>query len=492
MPRKSIASYFAVAGITAAVTAGFAQFGWPEVPSAQAQPATRPALVAPLASPLPAASRPLPDIATLVEQYGPAVVNIKVSSAAKAASNDIPDELKNSPFGEFFRRYGVPGGETPNRPSRGEGSGFIVSQDGVVLTNAHVVADASKVTVRLTDGREFQAKVIGSDKKTDIAVLRIDAKNLPTVRIGNPANTRVGEWVVAIGSPYGFENTVTAGIVSAKSRSLPDGTYVPFIQTDAAVNPGNSGGPLFNLAGEVIGVNSQIYSRTGGYQGLAFAIPIDVAMRIENQLVAHGKVSRAKLGVGIQDIDQALADSFGLPSRNGAMIGSVEKDGPAFKAGLKEGDVVLKFNGRPVGRSADLPLMVGEAAPGSTAEIEVWRNGKTERFTTKLVELTEKVAAAPGKAEPAKLADAGKLGLSVRPMTAAEKKEAEVSGGLVVENANGPAARAGLKAGDVILGVNGRPVNSADELKSFAEKSKNVAVLVQREGGRRYIAIPLG
>ena len=419
------------------------------------------------------------------------MVNIKVSSAAKPVSNDLPDELKNSPFGEFFRRYGVPGGETPNRPSRGEGSGFIVSQDGVVLTNAHVVADASKVTVRLTDGREFEAKVIGSDKKTDIAVLRIDAKNLPTVRIGNPSTTRVGEWVVAIGSPYGFENTVTAGIVSAKSRSLPDGTYVPFIQTDAAVNPGNSGGPLFNLAGEVIGVNSQIYSRTGGYQGLSFAIPIDVAMRIENQLVAHGKVSRAKLGVGIQDVDQALADSFGLPSRNGAMIASVEKDGPAAKAGLKEGDVVLKFNGRPVGRSADLPLIVGEAAPGSTAEIEVWRNGKTERFTTRLVELTEKVAAS-GKAEPTKSADAGKLGLSVRPLTAAEKREAEVSGGLVVENANGPAARAGLQAGDVILALNGRPVNSAEELKSLAEKSKNVALLVQREGGRRYIAIPLG
>ncbi len=490
MSRKTIASYVAVAGVAAAVTAGFAQFGLPEVSTAHAQIAPRPAQTAPLA----VASRALPDIATLVEQHGAAVVNIKVSSAATTASNDLPDELKNSPFGEFFRRYGVPGGQgqdTPNRPSRGEGSGFIVSADGVVLTNAHVVADAAKVTVRMTDGREFIAKVIGSDKKTDIAVLRIDAKNLPTVRIGNPANTRVGEWVVAIGSPYGFENTVTAGIVSAKSRSLPDGTYVPFIQTDAAVNPGNSGGPLFNLAGEVIGINSQIYSRTGGYQGLSFAIPIDVAMRIENQLLATGKVSRAKLGIGIQDVDQALADSFGLPNRTGAMISSVERDGPAFKAGLKEGDVVLKFNGSPISRSADLPLVVGNTAPGSTAEVEVWRNGKTERFSTKLVELTDKVASA-AKPGAAKAVDAGKLGLAVRPLTAEEKRKADVAGGLVVENANGPAARAGLQAGDVIIALNGRPVNSAEELRSLADKAKNVAVLVQRDGGRRYIAIPLG
>ena len=491
MSRKSIASYVAVAGIAAAVTGAFSQFGWPQVPAANAltlPPVTQSAAVAPLG----VASRPLPDIATLVEQNGPAVVNIKVSSVSKASSVDLPDELKNSPFGEFFKRYGVPGQESPGRPSRGEGSGFIVSTDGVVLTNAHVVADATKVTVRLTDGREFEAKVVGSDKKTDIAVLRIDAKNLPTVRIGNPATTRVGEWVVAIGSPYGFENTVTAGIVSAKSRSLPDGTYVPFIQTDAAVNPGNSGGPLFNLAGEVIGVNAQIYSRTGGYQGLSFAIPIDVAMRIENQLVAHGKVSRAKLGVGIQDIDQALAESFGLPKTAGAMIASVEKDGPAAKAGLKEGDVVLKFNGRPISRSADLPLLVGEAAPGSSAEIEVWRNGKTERFTTKLVELTEKVAAAD-KAEAGKAADGGKLGLAVRPLTAAERREAEVASGVLVEGANGPAARAGLQPGDVVLAINGKPVNSAEELRALTGKAgKTVALLVQREGGRRYIAVPLG
>ena len=495
MSRKAIASYIVVAGVAAAVTAGFSQFGAPEIPSAHAfalPPVTQSAPAAPNIAPLGVPSRPLPDIATLVEQYGPAVVNIKVSSVAKAAA-ELPEELKNSPFGEFFRRFGVPGGgqQAPGVPSRGEGSGFIVTSDGVVLTNAHVVDGASTVTVRLTDGRDFEAKVVGVDKKTDIAVLRIDAKGLPTVRIGNPSTTRVGEWVVAIGSPYGFENTVTAGIVSAKSRSLPDENYVPFIQTDAAVNPGNSGGPLFNLAGEVIGVNSQIYSRTGGYQGLSFAIPIDVAMRIENQLVTHGKVSRAKLGVAVQEIDRGIADSFGLPNTQGALVANVEKDGPASRAGLQQGDVILKFNGRSILRSGDLPIAVAEAAPGSTASIEVWRKGKLERLSAKLSELTDaKVAqAAPAAGQ----ADGGKLGLAVRPLTAEERREAEVAGGVLVEDVRGPAARAGLQQGDVILALNGKPVNSAEELRSLAGQSgKTVALLVQREGGRRYVAIPLG
>ena len=495
MSRKSIASYVVVAGVAAAVTAGFSQFGWPEVSAAHAL-SLPPVISAPAApvsvTPVGVPSRPLPDIATLVEQFGPAVVNIKVSSMAKAAA-DLPEELKNSPFGEFFRRFGVPGQgqQSPGVPTRGEGSGFIVTSDGVVLTNAHVVADASTVTVRLTDGREFEAKVVGADKKTDVAVLRIDAKNLPTVRIGNPAGTRVGEWVVAIGSPYGFENTVTAGIVSAKSRSLPEENYVPFIQTDAAVNPGNSGGPLFNLNGEVIGVNSQIYSRTGGYQGLSFAIPIDVAMRIENQLVAHGRVSRAKLGVAVQEIDRGIAESFGLPNTAGALVANVEKEGPASKAGMQSGDVILKFNGRPITRSSDLPIAVAEAAPGSAATIDVWRKGRVEHLSAKLTELNDaKVAdASPVQGK----ADKGKLGLAVRPLTAEERREAEVAGGLVVEDASGPAARAGLQQGDVILALNGKPVNSAEELRSLAGKSgKTVALLVQREGGRRYIAIPLG
>jgi serine protease Do len=486
--RKSIASYLVVAGIAAAVSAGFSQYGGPGVTAAHALSLPAPQVTAPLGVAGSMATRPLPDIATLAEQNGPAVVNIKVSSAAKAAA-ELPEELKNSPFGEFFRRFGVPGQPGQGAPTRGEGSGFIVNADGIVLTNAHVIAGASKVTVRLTDGREFEAKVVGIDKKTDVAVLRIDAKGLPTVRIGNPASTRVGEWVVAIGSPYGFENSVTAGIVSAKSRSLPEENYVPFIQTDAAVNPGNSGGPLFNLAGEVIGINSQIYSRTGGYQGLSFAIPIDVAMKVGGQIVATGRVSRAKLGVSIQEVDQGIVESFGLPRAGGALVAAIEKDGPASKAGVQPGDVVLKFNGRAINRSSDLPMAVGEAAPGSTAEIEVWRKGRVERLNAKLTELTEPKVAAVSDAK----ADGGKLGLAVRPLTADEKREAELAGGLVVEDVNGPAARAGLQPGDVILAFNGKPVNSAAELRSLVGNGgKTVALLVQREGARRYVAVPLG
>jgi serine protease Do len=484
MSRKSVASYFVVAGIAAAVTAGFSQFGGPGLNAAHALNAP----AAQMSAPPGIASRPLPDIATLVEQNGPAVVNIKVSSMTKTSA-ELPDELKNSPFGEFFRRFGGQGQQGPAVPTHGEGSGFIVSADGIVLTNAHVVAEASKLTVRLTDGREFEAKVAGVDKKTDVAVLRIDAKDLPTVKIGNPAATRVGEWVVAIGSPYGFENSVTAGIVSAKSRSLPEENYVPFIQTDAAVNPGNSGGPLFNLAGEVIGINSQIYSRTGGYQGLSFAIPIDVAMRVEGQLVATGRVSRAKLGVSIQEVDQGIVESFGLPKAAGALVAGLEKDGPAARAGVQPGDVVLKFNGRAINRSSDLPMAVGEAAPGSSAEIEVWRKGRIERLNAKLTELTEPKVAAASDAK----ADGGKLGLAVRPLTADEKREAELVGGLVVEDVNGPAARAGLQPGDVILSLNGKPVNTPEELRSLVGKGgKTVALLVQREGGRRFVAVPLG
>jgi serine protease Do len=505
MSRKSMSSYIVVAGVAAAVTAAFSQFGPPQIGaahavnlppamSAPAKPGATPPASTSSGVPPAVAARALPDIATLVDQNGPAVVNIKVSQAAKATA-ELPDELKNSPFGEFFRRFGVPGQGPggPGTPARGQGSGFIVSADGIVLTNAHVVADASTVTVRLTDGRDFVAKVVGVDSKTDIAVLRIDAKGLPTVRIGNPSNTRVGEWVVAIGSPYGFENTVTAGIVSAKSRSLPDGTYVPFIQTDAAVNPGNSGGPLFNLAGEVIGINSQIYSRTGGYQGLAFAIPIDVAMRVESQLLAHGKVSRAKLGVAVQEIDRTIAESLGLPNTQGALIASVEKNGPAAKAGLQAGDVIVKFNGQPVARSSDLPLAVGEAAPGSSANLEVWRKGKIEKLSAKLTELTDaKVADASSAAPAAKAAESGRLGLAVRPLTPDERREAEVPSGLLVEEARGPAARAGLQQGDLIISLNGKPVNSADDLRNLTGKNKSVAVLVQREGGRRFVAIPLG
>ena len=485
MTRRSIAFNLAIAGIAAAVTAAIGQFGLPQISAAQAFSATP--VVAAASADRGLATRALPDIATLAEQNGPAVVNIKVSQIAKAAV-ELPDELKNSPFGEFFRRFS-PQGPQGSAPTRGEGSGFIVSAEGIVLTNAHVVADASKVTVRLTDGREFEAKVAGVDKRTDIAVLRIDAKNLPTVKIGNPANTRVGDWVVAIGSPYGFENSVTAGIVSAKSRALPEENYVPFLQTDAAVNPGNSGGPLFNLAGEVIGVNAQIYSRTGGYQGLSFAIPIDVAMQVGDQLAATGRVSRARLGVTVQEVDRAIAESFGLDKQAGALVSNVEKDAPAAKGGIEAGDVILKFNNQAVASSRDLPRLVGAAKPGSKAELEVWRKGRVEHLSVKLGELSEPKVAAAADAK----ADGGKLGLAVRPLTAEEKRQADVASGMLVEGVNGPAERAGLQPGDLLLSLNGKPVNSIEELRGLVGKGgKSVALLVQREGGRRFIAVPLG
>jgi serine protease Do len=340
------------------------------------------------------------------------------------------------------------------------------------------VEGADEVRVRLSDRREFKGKVVGSDKATDIAVVKIDAKSLPVVKLGDPAKIKVGEWVLAIGSPFGFENTVTAGIVSATSRSLPDGTYVPFIQTDAAVNPGNSGGPLFNLKGEVIGINSQIYSRSGGFQGIAFAVPIDVASNVKQQLVAHGSVQRGRLGVSIQEVTQSLAQSFGLDRPRGALVAQVEKGSPAEKAGLKPGDVLLGINGRPVERSAEIPPLVAAVKPGTKATLDVWRDGKKQALAVTVGELEpEKTAAASPRGESA---DTGKLGLAVRP--AAE--------GLVVENASGAAARAGIRAGDVVTAVNGRPVKSVEELRAAAEKSKgSVALLVRR--GEASIFVPV-
>ncbi len=437
------------------------------------------------------ASYALPNFADIVTQQGQAVVNISVAGSVKTMTAGVPNFPKldpDDPFAEFFRRFQVPvprGGV----PVRGQGSGFIVSPDGIVLTNAHVVADADEVTVKLTDCREFKAKVIGVDKPTDVAVLRIDAKNLPAVRIGSPASTRVGDWVVAIGSPFGFENSVTAGIVSAKSRSLPSEGYVPFLQTDVAINPGNSGGPLFNLNGEVIGINSQIYSQSGGYQGLSFAIPIDVAMKVERQLVDKGKVSRGRLGVLIQEVDQGLAESFGLDKVSGALVGSVERGSPAEKAGIEPGDVILKFNGKDITRSSDLPPLVADMAPGSSADLQLWRQKKVRDLRVTVGEM--KTARSEARGEPAAK---GKLGLAVRPLTAEERKEAEVSAGLLVEQVNeGPAARAGLREGDVILSVNGQKVATADELRKLVDKNgKRVALQVLREDQKLFVAINLG
>ena len=429
-----------------------------------------------------AAVQTLPDFAAIVERNKAAVVNITSSVNAKPGARaevpELPEEFRNGPFGEFFRRFQTP---QPNVPRQGMGSGFIVEANGTILTNAHVVEGADEVRVRLIDRREFKGKVVGADKASDIAVVKIDAKDLSTVKLGDPSKIKVGEWVLAIGSPFGFENTVTAGIVSATSRSLPEGTYVPFIQTDAAVNPGNSGGPLFNLKGEVIGINSQIYSQTGGYMGLAFAIPVDVAANVKAQLVKNGRVERGRIGVAIQEVSQSLAQSFGLDRPRGALVSSVEKGGPADKGGLQAGDVLLSVNGKAVERSAEVPPLVAAVKPGQKASFEVWRDGKKRNVDVTVGELKpDQVAAGPQESAEA---NSGKLGLAVRPSDE----------GLVVENASGPAARAGIREGDIVTAVNGRPVKSVDELRAAAEKAKGtVALLVRRGEASIFVPVEVG
>jgi serine protease Do len=440
----------------------------------------------------------LPDFATLAEQVGGAVVNISVVQQVSRGEGGLsPDD----PFYDFLRRFGIPGPGMPGGPrgggsqiARGIGSGFIVSADGYILTNAHVVDEASEVTVRLTDKREFKAKVVGVDKRTDVGLIKVEAGGLPVVRIGDPEQARVGEWVVAVGSPFGFENSVTAGIISAKARRLPDETYVPFLQTDVAINPGNSGGPLFNLAGEVIGVNSQIYSRSGGFMGISFAIPIDVAMKVKDQLQRHGKVERGRLGVSIQGMDRELAQTFGLEEATGALVASVEPGSPADKAGVKAGDVVLGVNGAKVLDSADLPRIIGDMRPGSTARLQVWRDRKSRDIPVTLGSLqTEATASTTRPSTPrAERQNTGKLGLSGRSLTAQEARQLGVAGGLLVEESTGPAARAGIQSGDVILAVNNQPVTSVEQFRALLEQAgERYALLVQRGNGRIYVPIKL-
>lgn len=432
----------------------------------------------------------LPDFSSLVNKNGPAVVNISVSGQAKIAMTDMPQLDPNDPAFEFFRRFQAPGGQPGGEmPTHGMGSGFIISPDGVIITNAHVVDGASEVTVKLTDKREFKAKLIGVDKPTDTAVLKIDAKNLPTVSIGDPAQTGVGEWVVAIGAPFGFENSVTAGIVSAKSRTLPDEGFVPFIQTDVAVNPGNSGGPLFNLKGEVIGINSQIYSRTGGYQGLSFAIPIDVALKVGDQLLHGGKVSRARMGVSVQPLNQSLAESFGLEKASGALVDAVPEGGPAAKAGIRPGDVILKINDHPIQEPSELARFVSDLKPGSEATVTVWREGNEKEVPVSLAAAEDVAQSSKVPAELAK----SRLGVAVRPLSPQENRQSDVNGGLVVERSTGAAARAGIQAGDVVLAVNGHPVTDPNELREYVTKAdKRIALLVQRGNNRLFVPVELG
>ncbi|MDQ1833653.1 DegQ family serine endoprotease [Massilia scottii] len=466
-------------------------------PAASAAPATPVNAGAP--APV-AAGVVLPDFTALVSRNGPAVVNIRVMGSTKTAMGQqrgrVPPQFdENDPFFEFFRRFQgpqMPRGQQRDTPVFGAGSGFIISPDGVILTNAHVVRDAKEVTVKLQDRREYRAKVLGSDPKTDVAVLKIDAKNLPVVPIGKSSDLKVGEWVLAIGSPFGLDSSVTAGVVSAKGRSLPDDSYVPFIQTDVAVNPGNSGGPLFNTKGEVVGINSQIYSQTGGYMGLSFAIPIDVAYRIKDQIVSTGKVQHAKLGIAIQEVNQGFADSFKLDSPEGALVSNVEKGGAADKAGLKSGDIIRKLNGQPIIASGDLPAMLSVAQPGDKVTLDVWRDGKIVRIDARLANASDKIA--QDEREPGAGADqSAKLGLALRPLDPNEKRQSGISAGLVIEDAAGAASNAGVQPGDVLLSVNGRTVNSVEQVRDVVGKaSKSVALLIQRGNDRIFIPVRIG
>jgi serine protease Do len=406
-----------------------------------------------------------------------------------------PNIPEDDPFYEFFRRFMPNPGPGQGAPrefqSQSLGSGFIISADGFVLTNAHVVEAADEITVKLTDKRELKAKVIGSDRRTDIALLKIEASGLPFVRFGDPNRLRVGEWVVAIGSPFGFENSVTAGIVSAKGRSLPQENFVPFIQTDVAVNPGNSGGPLFNLRGEVVGINSAIYSRTGGFMGLSFAIPIDVVNEVTQQLKSSGRVIRGRIGVVIQPITKELADGFGLSKPQGALVNQVEKGGPAEKAGVEPGDVILRFDGKPVTSSEDLPRVVGATKPGSRVSMQLWRNKAARDVQVTVAELQDDRAAAQQKrgAKPP-AATPGVFGMSLSELTEAQRKELKAEGGVLVNEVQGAAARAGIRRGDVILAVNNQDVKSVQgfsEMMGQVEKGRIVALLVRRGGNSLYI-----
>ena len=441
--------------------------------------------------------RGLPDFSALVEQAGAAVVNVDVVGKQQRVSS-VPGLSPDDPFYDFFRRFGGPQQRNPraNPAPRGQGSGFIVSSDGYVLTNAHVVDEASDVTVRMTNRREYSAKVVGIDTRTDVAVLKIDAKNLPTVRIGNPAQLRPGEWVVAIGSPFGFENSVTAGIVSGVSRTLPNGdsNYVPFIQTDVAVNPGNSGGPLFNLSGEVVGINSQIYSQSGGYMGLSFAIPIDIANNVRDQLVRNGRVRRGRIGIGITDVSAQFAESFGLDRPRGALVGSVEADGPAAKAGLKEGDIVLSVNGRTIERSNELPVLVAGITPGSKASFDVWRDRTNKTVAVTVGEVPERGAQTASRSAPGdSRQEPDRFGLALRELTPDEQRQAETSGTLLIEEVSGPAASANLQQGDILLGVNNRRIRSVREWRELSRAAKgSVALLIQRESNQFYVPVRPG
>lgn len=439
----------------------------------------------------------LPDFTRIVETEGRAVVNVSTTATIKQNVNALPEGMEGDPFFDFFRRFAPQ--QQQERQERSLGSGFIISADGYLLTNAHVVARADEITVTLTDKREYKARVIGSDARTDVALLKIDAKNLPVVRLGNMAEVKVGEWVLAIGSPFGFENTVTSGIVSAKNRLLPDENFVPFLQTDAAVNPGNSGGPLFNLKGEVIGINSQIYSRSGGFMGISFSIPIDVAMNVADQLKATGKVSRGRIGVAIQELNKDLAASFGLAKPAGALVNDVEKKSPAEKAGLRTGDIILSVAGQTVESSSDLPRLIGAMRPGKPVVLQVWRHRAMQQLTVVPEELKSEDARSAQReyrspqAEP-DAQNLKQIGLALQELSAQQLGKVGVKYGLQVKRVSGVAARAGVQPGDVIIGLGGEALSSFAQFKAAvaaAPKGSTLALQLWRQGVTLFVPLSM-
>ncbi len=454
-----------------------------------------------LGAALPAAASALPDFTALVARQGAAVVNISTTQAQGENRAPFPGMDEDDPMFDFFRRFvprHPPGAPRLGPENRSLGSGFIISADGYILTNAHVVEEADEILVRLADKREFRARVIGADPRSDIALIKIDAEGLPRVALGDPAQLKVGEWVVAIGSPFGFEQTVTAGIVSAKERALPDENFVPFIQTDVAINPGNSGGPLFNLKGEVVGINSQIYSRTGGFMGLSFSIPIDVAMDVQQQLRSTGRVLRGRIGVAIQEVSRDLADSFGLPRAEGALVSAVEAGGPAARAGVAQGDVIVRFDGRLVDKSSDLPRIVAATRPGAQASMQVYRDGAPRDIALIVGEWQDPARArerADAKAAPV----LNRLGLALAVPTPAQRRELGAERGLIVERVQGAAARAEIQAGDAVLAIvtGGRQMSlrTVDEFKRVVDglkEGQQVTLLVGRGGATSYVALRAG
>jgi serine protease Do len=454
----------------------------------------------------PSAGFALPDFTELVEKAGPAVVNIRTAERSRPSSPQGVEPDENDPFYEFFRRF-FPPGQMPQRPGpsprgrgdgptqRGVGSGFILSADGYIMTNAHVVDGAEEITVTMTDKREFKAKLIGADSRTDVALVKIDATHLPTVRIGDSNRLKVGEWVAAIGSPFGLENTVTAGIVSAKGRDTGD--YLPFIQTDVAINPGNSGGPLLNLRGEVVGINSQIYSRTGGFMGISFAIPIDEAIHVTDQLRANGRVVRGRIGIGITEVTKDVAEPLGLPKASGALVRSVDPTGPADKAGIEVGDIILRFEGRPIEKSSDLPRMVGATKPGTKASLQIWHKGQLRELQVMVAELepdrvASKAERKPGERGGGATPTANALGLIVSDLSEERRTQLRIRGGVLVDGVEGAAGRAGIQTGDVLLALDNIDITTAKQFNEIAAKldrTRAHVLLVRRGDSAQFVPI---